>query len=51
MPINAITFSEALRMGYRNISYIEIILKKNGYVTSVGDEGGFALAYLQMKIH
>jgi enolase len=42
MPINAKTFNEALRMGVEIFHTLKSILKNNGYVTSVGDEGGFA---------
>jgi len=42
MPINTTTFSEALRMGTEIFHTLKSILKNNGYVTSVGDEGGFA---------
>jgi enolase len=38
VPTNADTFSEALRMG----TEVFHALKKNGYSTNVGDEGGFA---------
>ncbi|HPM39944.1 MAG TPA: phosphopyruvate hydratase, partial [Bacteroidales bacterium] len=42
MPINATTFSDALRIGTEIFHTLKSILKNNGYVTSVGDEGGFA---------
>jgi enolase len=42
MPIGAPTFAEALRYGAETFSALKDILKKKGYVTSVGDEGGFA---------
>ena len=42
MPIGGSTFSEALRMGAEVFHSLKSVLKKNGYVTSVGDEGGFA---------
>jgi enolase len=42
MPIGAPTFSEALRYGAETFHSLKSILKKKGYATSVGDEGGFA---------
>ncbi|MGK7345343.1 MAG: phosphopyruvate hydratase [Candidatus Nitrospinota bacterium M3_3B_026] len=42
MPVGAKTFSEALRMGSEIFHHLKAILKKRGYVTAVGDEGGFA---------
>jgi enolase len=42
MPIGAPTFSEALRYGAETFHSLKSILKKKGYGTSVGDEGGFA---------
>jgi enolase len=42
MPIGAPTFSEALRYGAETFHTLKKILKKKGYATSVGDEGGFA---------
>jgi enolase len=42
MPIGAPTFAEALRYGAETFHVLAKILKKNGYATSVGDEGGFA---------
>lgn len=42
MPTNADTFSEALRMGVEVFHALKGVLKKNGYSTNVGDEGGFA---------
>lgn len=42
MPIGADTFSEALRMGAETFHALKAILAKDGHVTSVGDEGGFA---------
>ncbi len=46
MPIKAKTFSESLRMGVEIFHNLKSILKNNGYVTSVGDEGGFAPSLL-----
>jgi len=42
MPIGAPTFAEALRYGAETFHALRSILKKKGYATSVGDEGGFA---------
>ncbi len=42
MPVGAKTFSEALRMGSEVFHHLKDILKKTGYETTVGDEGGFA---------
>lgn len=42
MPVGASTFSEALRMGAEVFHSLKAVLGKHGYVTSVGDEGGFA---------
>ncbi len=42
MPVGASSFSEALRMGAEVFHSLKAVLQKHGYVTSVGDEGGFA---------
>ncbi len=42
MPHGAPTFAEALRMGAETFHSLKSVLKKKGYNTSVGDEGGFA---------
>jgi enolase len=42
MPIGAPSFAEALRYGAETFHALRGILKKKGYATSVGDEGGFA---------
>jgi enolase len=42
MPVGARTFSDALRMGAEVFHSLKSVLKKKGYSTSVGDEGGFA---------
>ncbi|GAB6038603.1 phosphopyruvate hydratase [Fundidesulfovibrio butyratiphilus] len=42
LPIGAETFAEALRMGAETFHALKKILAKDGHVTSVGDEGGFA---------
>jgi enolase len=41
-PYGASKFSEALRMGVEVFHTLKTVLKKRGYSTSVGDEGGFA---------
>jgi enolase len=41
-PIGATRFSEALRMGAETFHTLKGVLKKRGYSTAVGDEGGFA---------
>jgi enolase len=42
VPYGASKFSEALRMGAEIFHTLKGVLKKRGYSTSVGDEGGFA---------
>jgi enolase len=42
VPLGADTFAEALRMGAETFHNLKKILAKDGHVTSVGDEGGFA---------
>ncbi|GFM35282.1 phosphopyruvate hydratase [Desulfovibrio subterraneus] len=42
MPVGAPTFAEALRMGAETFHTLKKLLAKDGHVTSVGDEGGFA---------
>ncbi len=42
MPVGADTFSDALRWGTEVFHTLKGVLKKNGYNTAVGDEGGFA---------
>lgn len=41
-PVGAATFSESLEMGAGVYHALKSILKKQGYSTGVGDEGGFA---------
>src|SRR5208283_2850966 len=41
-PFGASSFTEALRMGAEVFHTLKGVLKKKGYSTSVGDEGGFA---------
>jgi enolase len=42
MPAGAPTFSEGLRWGVEIFHALKSVLKKKGYSTNVGDEGGFA---------
>jgi enolase len=42
MPVGAESFSEALRWSAETFHTLRGVLKKKGYNTSVGDEGGFA---------
>ena len=42
MPVGADYFSDALRMGVETFHHLKNVLKKKGYSTNVGDEGGFA---------
>ena len=42
MPVGAPNFSEALRWGTEIFHTLKGVLKKKGYSTNVGDEGGFA---------
>ena len=42
MPVGAPSFAEALRAGAETFHALKAILKKRGYDTAVGDEGGFA---------
>lgn len=42
MPVGAIRFSEALRMGSEIFHNLKTVLKEKGFSTNVGDEGGFA---------
>jgi enolase len=42
VPHGATKFSEALRMGAEVFHTLKGVLKKRGYSTAVGDEGGFA---------
>ena len=41
-PVGATCFEDAIRMGTEVFHHLKSILKEKGYVTSVGDEGGFA---------
>src|ERR1041385_1219514 len=42
VPVDAVNFAEALRMGTEVFHSLKNVLKKKGYNTAVGDEGGFA---------
>lgn len=42
VPVGASDFSEALRWGVEIFHELKSVLKKKGYSTNVGDEGGFA---------
>jgi len=42
IPVGAPSFSEALRWGVEVFHTLKGVLKKRGYNTAVGDEGGFA---------
>lgn len=44
IPISATTFSDALRIGTEVFHALAKVLKKEGYGTTVGDEGGYAPA-------
>ena len=41
-PIGATTFAEALQQGAEVYHALKSVLKKSGYATGLGDEGGFA---------
>jgi enolase len=41
-PVGGDNFSDALRMGVEVFHHLKAVLKKRGYSTNVGDEGGFA---------
>ncbi len=42
IPLGAPSFSEGLRWGVEIFHHLKSVLKKKGYSTNVGDEGGFA---------
>jgi enolase len=42
VPVGAERFSEALRMGAEVFHHLKAVLKSQGHMTNVGDEGGFA---------
>ncbi len=41
-PVGASTFREAIRWGAEVFHHLKSLLKSKGFITSVGDEGGFA---------
>ena len=41
-PLGASSFTEAIRWGVETFHNLKSVLKKRGYSTAVGDEGGFA---------
>jgi enolase len=41
-PHNATSFAEAIRMGIETFHALRGVLRKKGYSTGIGDEGGFA---------
>jgi enolase len=42
MPVGAERFTDAIKMGSEVFHNLKSVLKKSGYSTNVGDEGGFA---------
>ncbi|HAK00055.1 MAG TPA: phosphopyruvate hydratase, partial [Bacteroidales bacterium] len=42
MPVGASSFTHGIKMGAEIFHHLKSVLKKNGYSTNVGDEGGFA---------
>lgn len=42
MPVGATSFQDGLHMGAEVFQQLKKVLKKEGYATTVGDEGGFA---------
>lgn len=42
MPVSAASVTEAIRMGAEVFHNLKSLLKKDGFATNVGDEGGFA---------
>jgi enolase len=42
VPVGASSFGESLRIGAEIFHTLKSVLKRKGYATSVGDEGGFA---------
>lgn len=49
MPVGAKTFSEGLRMGAEVYHFLRQILNEDGLSTAVGDEGGFAPDFHQLR--
>lgn len=44
VPVGATSYMQAVRMGSEVFQELKSVLKKYGYITTVGDEGGFAPA-------
>lgn len=42
VPVGAQDFTQVLKIGTEVFHHLKTVLKKRGYVTTVGDEGGFA---------
>lgn len=42
VPVGASSFAEVLRMGVETFHALKKLLQKDGHITAVGDEGGFA---------
>lgn len=42
VPVGARDFTQVLKIGTEVFHHLKIVLKKRGYATTVGDEGGFA---------
>ncbi len=49
MPVGAATYHDALRMGAEIYHFLRQILNEDGLGTAVGDEGGFAPDFAQVK--
>lgn len=49
MPVSAVSFKDAVRMGAEVFQSLKTILHKDGLNTNVGDEGGFAPAIKSAK--
>ena len=49
LPVGAESFAEGLRMGTEVYHSLKEILREKGYITAVGDEGGFAPAIGETK--
>lgn len=45
VPVGARRFSEVLRMGVETFHALKRLLKQDGHITAVGDEGGFAPSF------
>ena len=60
MPVSATSITDGIRMGAEVFHYLKALLKKDGFATNVGDEGGFApnfgsttqaLDYISQAVH